>query len=317
MQRWTGTSPKTASTAALSALPPSSDEDALVAVQTTVDEVREQLDADALVLRRAVPQPQRDLHAVGRDAQGDDAAAALQLEAVEHQRRQPDVLKRTGHQRTQMLTGPADKLAADRRLRRRTLSVDDVLTDRLTRPDEAARAHPGEHLLEHDLRQRITIGEVRIGRHLDLTAAIGRAHPRTLHGHPPAAERDAAVLVAVTHRDTLGIVAALGTDDVIDLLGHQLGQHSKPDTDAQRQQPFLRRAGKLPERELHPFGQRVELRVADLVGSFVYGPHGGSPRLLDLFALATVPAGPDEARRTATSSSTSYGTTSHERRDDV
>jgi hypothetical protein len=52
------------------------DEDALVAVQAAIDEVREQFDADALVLRRAVPQPERDLDAVGRDTERDDAAAA-------------------------------------------------------------------------------------------------------------------------------------------------------------------------------------------------------------------------------------------------
>ena len=71
------------------------DQDALVAVQAAVDEVREQLDADALVLRRAVPQPERDLDAVGRDAERDDAAAALELEAVEHQRREANVLPAT------------------------------------------------------------------------------------------------------------------------------------------------------------------------------------------------------------------------------
>ncbi|MEJ7787111.1 MAG: hypothetical protein WKF96_20100, partial [Solirubrobacteraceae bacterium] len=32
--------------------------------------------------------------------------------------------------------------------------------------------------------------------------------------------------------------------------------------------------------DLHAFGQRVELRVADLVGSFDYVPHGGSPVLV-------------------------------------
>ncbi len=75
--------------------------------------------------------------------------------------------------------------------------------------------------------------------------------------------------MAVTDRDALGVVAALRTDDVVDLLGHQLRQHPEPDADAQRQQPFLRRAGKLAERHLHAFGQRVELPIADLVGSFV------------------------------------------------
>jgi len=44
------------------------DEHALIAVQAALDEVGEQLDADALVLRRAVPQAQRDLDVVGYDA---------------------------------------------------------------------------------------------------------------------------------------------------------------------------------------------------------------------------------------------------------
>ena len=179
-----------------------------------------------------------------------------------------------------MLAGAADELAADRALARRALRVDHVLADGLTRAGEAARADAGEHLLEHDLRQRVTVGEVRVCAHLDLTAAVRRAHPRALHRHAPAAERHAAVLMAVTDRDTLGVVAALRTDDVLDLLGHQLRQHPEPDTDAQRQQPFLRRAGKLAERQLHAFGQRVELPIADLVGSFVYVPHGGSPVLV-------------------------------------
>jgi len=66
--------------------------------------------------------------------------------------------------------------------------------------------------------------------------------------------------MAVTHRDTLGVVTALRTDNVVNLLGHQLRQHSETDADAQRQQPFLRGAGKLAERDLHAFGQRLELR---------------------------------------------------------
>jgi hypothetical protein len=48
---------------------------------------------DGLVLRRAVPQAERDLDAVGRDAQRHDAAAALQIDPVEHQRREPNILK--------------------------------------------------------------------------------------------------------------------------------------------------------------------------------------------------------------------------------
>jgi len=72
------------------------------------------------------------------------------------------------------------------------------------------------------------------------------------------------------------VVTALRTDDVIDLFGHQLREHSKPNPDAQSQQAFLRRARQLAERLLHTRGQRVELRVvADPVGAFVYVPHSG------------------------------------------
>jgi len=53
------------------------DQDALIAVQAAVDQVREQLNAGALGLRRAVPQPERDLDAIGADAERDDAAGPL------------------------------------------------------------------------------------------------------------------------------------------------------------------------------------------------------------------------------------------------
>lgn len=85
--------------------------------------------------------------------------------------------------------------------------------------------------------------------------------------------------MAVTHRARLDVVTALRADHLVDLLGHQFGQHPEPDTDAQRQQPLLRRASKFAERLLHALGQRVELREADRVGPVVYVLHGGSPSL--------------------------------------
>ena len=48
------------------------------------------------------------------DAQRDDAAAALQLDPVDHQRREAHVGKITAHQGVQVLTCAADELAADR-----------------------------------------------------------------------------------------------------------------------------------------------------------------------------------------------------------
>jgi hypothetical protein len=61
------------------------------------------------------------------------------------------------------------------------LRVGDGLTDGLARSGEAARGDASEHLLEHELRERITVGEVRVGRHRDLAAAaVCRAHARAL-----------------------------------------------------------------------------------------------------------------------------------------
>ena len=125
-------------------------QDALLAVQAAVHEVAQQLAADRRVLRRAVPQAQRDLDAFGRHAQRHDAAAALQLQAVEHQGGEANVGQRPAHQRAQLLAGPADELAADRALGGRALALSDVLADWLSRAREAARADAGEHLLEHD-----------------------------------------------------------------------------------------------------------------------------------------------------------------------
>jgi hypothetical protein len=69
------------------------DEHALLDIEATLDEVREQRGGDGRVLGRAVPQPERMLDGVGVDPQGDDAAAALQLDPVEHQHRQAQVAK--------------------------------------------------------------------------------------------------------------------------------------------------------------------------------------------------------------------------------
>ncbi|MBA2716456.1 MAG: hypothetical protein H0U51_05275 [Propionibacteriales bacterium] len=72
--------------------------------------------------------------------------------------------------------------------------------------------------------------------------------------------------------------------------------------------------GATPSLRANTLGQGVERAPADLVGVLLYGPHGGSPVLVDLVALVTVPTGPDAAGGPPpTSSSTSYGTTSSSR----
>jgi hypothetical protein len=71
------------------------DEHALLDIQATLDEVREQRGGDGGVLGRAVPEPERVLDAVGVDPERNDAATTLELDPVEHHHRQPQVVERT------------------------------------------------------------------------------------------------------------------------------------------------------------------------------------------------------------------------------
>ncbi len=105
--------------------------------------------------------------------------------------------------------------------------------------------------------------------------AVGGAGTRALDRHTPPAERDLAAIVAMTHRAAVRIVPALRADNLVDLGLHQLVQHTEPNADAQRQQPFLRGAGELAERLLHRGGQLLNALLAGRDRPSRYGPHGG------------------------------------------
>jgi hypothetical protein len=92
---------------------------------------------------------------------------------------------------------------------------------------------------------------VLIAREPQLTLAVGRAHPRALDRDAAAAERHLAGLATVTDRRAIRVVLAPRTDDLVDLLGHQLVQDAEPDADRQREQTLLRGARQLTERLLH------------------------------------------------------------------
>ncbi len=79
----------------------------------------------------------------------------------------------------------------------------------------------------------------------------GGAHPRALDADPAAPEGDLAGLVAVAHGSSLGVMAALGADDLCDLLFHQLGEDAQAEADRQGQKALLGDAHQLPERLLH------------------------------------------------------------------
>src|ERR1700678_4849834 len=82
-------------------------------------------------------------------------------------------------------------------------------------------------------------------------------------------------------RRPLGVVLALRTDNIVDLLLHQLGQHPEPDTDAQRQQPPLRCPDQLAQRLLHTL--REHALITGRPSDRYVAIHGGSS--LDLCGI--------------------------------
>ena len=193
----------------------------------------------------------------------------LQLQAVEHHHREAQIAQLAAHQLAQCLAGALHERPRHRTLRRRPRPDLDLLADRLLRAPVPARRHAGEHPLEHDPAQRITVSEVLIGLKLHLGLAVRGPHPRSPHLDTTAAERHLAAFMAVPDRSPLGVVLALGADDVVDLLGHQLLEHAKPDTDAQRQQAFLRCPNQLAQRFLHALREHGLITVASATGTLL------------------------------------------------
>jgi hypothetical protein len=204
----------------------------------------------------------------------DDIGAPLQLEPVQHQHRQAHVVEAPAHQLGQRAAGALDEAPRDRRARRRPRRLLNLRADRLGCALVAAGRDAGQHPLEHDPREQIAVGEVLVGRQPHLGAAVGAPDPRPLDRDAPTAERHLADLVAVTHRDPISDVLALRADDVDHFLFQQLGQHAQPNTDAQGEQPLLRRPDQLPQRLLNARRQHdlIHARLRER-----YVPlHGGS-----------------------------------------
>jgi hypothetical protein len=98
-------------------------------------------------------------------------------------------------------------------LRGRALGGHDVLAGRLTRPGEPTRPDAGEHLLDDDACERVSVGEVPARLQTDLAAAVDCPHPLAMDADPAAAERDLAGLMVASCsiRDNLrGAIGAGG-----------------------------------------------------------------------------------------------------------
>jgi hypothetical protein len=266
-------------------------------IQAALDEVAQQRGRDGGVLGRAVPRPERVLDAVGVDRQRDDAAAALELDPVEHRHHQAQILERAAHRLDQVLARARDKLATDRRLAGRAGRLVDRAADRLAGAGAAARGDAGQHPLEHHVGRPIARGEVRIGGQLDLALAIGGPRTRAAHRDAPAAERDLAGVVAVAHRRAIRVMLALAADDLVDLGPQRLVQHPEPDADTHREQAPLRGTGELAERLPHRQRQPLDALLMGRDRRGRYGPHRGRssrPRDLDSHSPRSQP---DRTRR--------------------
>jgi hypothetical protein len=74
------------------------EQDGLLGIKAPVDQVRQQRPREGGVLGRALPQPQRDLHPLGRDPQRDHVGAVGDVHPVEHHHRQAHVVQPPAHQ---------------------------------------------------------------------------------------------------------------------------------------------------------------------------------------------------------------------------
>ena len=92
------------------------EQDRLLGIKAAVDEVGQQRPGERGVLGRALPEPERDLDALGGDPERDDVRAIGDLEAVEHHHRQAHVVQPAAHQLPQRGAGALDEHLRDRAL---------------------------------------------------------------------------------------------------------------------------------------------------------------------------------------------------------
>jgi hypothetical protein len=103
--------------------------------------------------------------------------------------------------------------------------------------------------------------------------------------------------VTVTDRDAVGVVLALGPDDLADLEIHQLVHDAEPDPDAEREQALPRRPDELAQRLLNLRWERA-LRRLQGRDDLRRGVPSSWRFLLSSrtwFAPRTLPTGADEA----------------------
>jgi len=227
---------------------------AVLSGQPATDQVGEHRLHDSLVLRRAVPQPDRELRTTSGDRQRDDDAPAGHVLTVEHQ--DLDVLARQvpGEQLGQGRLGLLHEPPGHRRTAGRGRRFGEGFADRLGDPGVPLGRDAREHPLQHDLREQVVGGEVRVGLQRHLIAVHGSgAGPGARD--PTTSERDRTLLGAVPHGRAGRVVLALRAGHSGDLgLEHRL-HHRHPGRHAQREQSLPRHTHDVGQRHAQRLGQ--------------------------------------------------------------
>ena len=161
-----------------------------IGAPATALEVGQQALTDGRVLRRAFPEPEGVLRAVGADPQGDDQTVLADVDTVEDEADQIQVLEGRRLPRGQLRGGLGDKPAADGALTHATAG--DVGRERLQTPSIALGADTDQQLLDSAAPQGIGLDPRLEGRQRYFLA--GRADPGAPDCHlAPAEAEDRAV----------------------------------------------------------------------------------------------------------------------------
>jgi hypothetical protein len=121
-----------------------------------------------------------------------------------------------------------------------------------------------EHPLHRHPAEPLGAGEQLVGRHRQLTAAVGGADPGTDHPDPPATEGDRAGLGAVPGRSSVRVVLAARPAHRGHVGLHQLAHHLQPGTDREGEQPLTHIGGDLIHRHTHLLGHGERTRLGRL-----------------------------------------------------
>jgi hypothetical protein len=175
-------------------------------------------------------------------------------DAVDHERHQVQAGQVLGEQLGEGVLGRGHEPAGDRRPGGARRGVLDLAADRFQPVLVAAGRQLGQHPLQGELVQQLGRGERCPGRQGQLAGAVGAAHPWPVDPDPAAAEGDPARLGAVADRGPVGLMAALGADQPVDISLQQAVQHAQPGPHRQGEQALAGGAGQLGHRDGDPLG---------------------------------------------------------------